>query len=103
MTFRRYLPSNALLFDVRRDMRLVKQFDADLEALMETYRLTVAEKRAFREKDLQAMLHLGVHPYFITQIVRLYYGSARNDQSSAAIAAYRRALVGDDTSASQRG
>jgi hypothetical protein len=34
-----------------------------------------------------------VHPYFLTQITRLFHGSARNDQASAAAQAYIKALV----------
>ena len=89
----RTLPANRMVFDVRRDMALVARFKNDLEGLMAEYRLSEAEKDAFRRQDLKRMADLGVHPYFLTQITRLFHGSARNHQASAAAQAYIKALV----------
>jgi protocatechuate 4,5-dioxygenase alpha chain len=89
----RTLPANKMVFDVRRDMALVKRWKDDLEGLMTQYGLSEEEKQAFRAQDLKKMGDLGVHPYFLTQITRLYHGSARNHQSSAAAQAYIKALV----------
>src|SRR5436853_7764951 len=89
----RTLPANRMVFDVRRDMALVKRWKEDLEGLMAEYGLSVAEKEAFRTQDLKRMADLGVHPYFLTQITRLYHGSARNTLNSAAAQAYIKALV----------
>ena len=91
--FKRTLPANRMVFDVRRDLQLVQRFRADLEGLMESYGLSAEEREAFRAQDLKRMLALGVHPYFITQITRLFHGSANNHQGSAAIQAYRKQLV----------
>lgn len=92
-TLKRASPANRMVFDVRRDMALVKRFAEDLEGLMADYGLSNAEREAFRARDLQRMVELGVHPYFLTQITRLYHGSANNHQGSAAIEAYRKGLV----------
>jgi protocatechuate 4,5-dioxygenase alpha chain len=89
----RTLPANKMVFDVRRDMKLVARWKTDLEGLMAEYGLSEAEKEAFRTEDLKRMADLGVHPYFLTQITRLYHGSARNHQASAAAQAYIKALV----------
>ena len=91
--FRRTLPANRMVFEVRRDMRLVERFRTDLDGLMADYALSPEEREAFRAQDLKRMLALGVHPFFITQITRLFHGSAHNHQGSAAIQAYRAALV----------
>jgi hypothetical protein len=91
----RTLPANRMVFDVRRDMALVARFRDDLEGLMAEYGLSEPEKQAFREKDLKRMAQLGVHPYFLTQITRLYFGSARNHQASEAAKLYAAALVED--------
>ncbi|WP_439589526.1 hypothetical protein [Hydrogenophaga sp.] len=91
--FRRTLAANRMVFEVRRDPQLIERFRSDLEALMQDYALTPDEREAFRTRDLQRMLTLGVHPYFLTQITRLFHGSAHNHQGSAAIQAYREALV----------
>ena len=89
----RTLPANKMVFDVRRDMALVRRFKDDLEGLMAEYGLSDAEKDAFRGQDLKRMAALGVHPYFLTQITRLFHGSQRNDQNSAAAQAYIKSLV----------
>ena len=89
----RTLPANKMVFDVRRDMKLVARFRDDLEGLMADYRLSEPEKEAFRSRDLKRMAELGVHPYFLTQITRLFHGSARNHQASAAAQAYIKSLV----------
>jgi protocatechuate 4,5-dioxygenase alpha chain len=89
----RTLPANKMIFDVRRDMKLVARWKTDLERLMAEYGLSEAEKEAFRNEDLKRMADLGVHPYFLTQVTRLYHGSSRNTQASAAAQAYIKALV----------
>ncbi len=89
----RTLPANRMVFEVRRDMALVKRWKDDLEGLMADYGLSDEEKDAFRAQDLKRMAELGVHPYFLTQITRLFHGSARNHQNSAAAQAYIKALV----------
>lgn len=90
---RRTLPANRMVMEVRRDMALVRRFAEDLEGLMQDYGLGEDERQAFRACDLRRMLELGVHPYFLTQITRLFHGSAHNHQGSAAIEAYRKGLV----------
>lgn len=90
----RTLPSNHMVFHVRRDMALVLRFRDDLEGLMTAYGLGEDEKAAFRAQDLKRLAQLGVHPYFLTQITRLFHGSARNTQGSAAIQAYVKGLSG---------
>ena len=90
---RRTLAVNRMVMEVRRDMALVQRFSDDLEALMQDYGLGEDEKQAFRARDLRQMIALGVHPYFLTQITRLFHGSAHNHQGSAAIEAYRQGLV----------
>ena len=89
----RTLPANRMVFEVRRDMDLVRRWKDDLEGLMADYGLSDEEKDAFRRQDLKKMADIGVHPYFLTQITRLYHGSARNHQGSAAAQAYIKALV----------
>lgn len=93
----RTLPANRMVFEVRRDMALVQRFRDDLEGLMTEYGLGEEEKKAFRAQDLKRMAELGLHPYFLTQITRLFHGSARNSQSSAAIQAYVKGLAGAAT------
>ena len=48
---RRELPANRMIFEVRRDPDKFTAFADDLEAVMEHYRLSEAEREAFRHLD----------------------------------------------------
>ena len=37
------------------------------------------------------MMDLGVHQYYVPQILRLFFGSAHNSNASAALECYQRA------------
>jgi len=84
----RTLASNRMIFEIRRDMAKVERFRADLEGCMEEYRLTEAERTAWRALDLEALGALGVHPYFLPQISRLVEGGADNHNASPAAQLY---------------
>lgn len=83
------LPSNRMVFDVRRDNAVWPHFKERLEELMQRYGLSDEEREAFRRVDVKRLGELGVHPYFLPQITRLFYGSAGNTSQSAAAQAYR--------------
>jgi hypothetical protein len=93
-TFDPDLPSNRMIFEVRRDNAVWPHFRARLEELMEAYGLSDEEKDAFRRIDVKRLGELGVHPYFLPQVTRLFHGSAANTSTSAAAQAYR-ASFGD--------
>jgi hypothetical protein len=88
----RELPSNRMIFDVRRDPAKFATFAADLERLMEEYGLGEDERQAFRDVDLKRLGELGMHPYFFLQILRLFgLGSPEVMQT------YRERLVEGDS------
>jgi hypothetical protein len=89
----RTLPSNRLVFDVRRDLALVQRFRDDLEGLMQEYGLSEEEKQAFRSRDFKRLGELGVHPYFLPQTSRLYTTSADNHNDSEAAQLYARNML----------
>ena len=90
---RRELPSNRMIFEVRRDPAKFGNFAARLEELMEEYGLSEDERQAFRDLDLIRLGELGVHPYFLPQVSRLFHGAGYNHNKSAAAQAYGRAVV----------
>ena len=92
----RTLPANRLIFEVRRDRALLERFANDLEGLMADYGLSEAEKKALREIDLRALADLGLHPYFLPQVSRLFRGTGYNHNESAAAQLYAsKMLVGE--------
>lgn len=89
----RTLPANRLIFEVRRDRKLVERFANDLEGLMKDYGLSEAEKKALREIDLKALASLGMHPYFLPQVSRLFKGTGYNHNESAAAQLYASKML----------
>jgi hypothetical protein len=84
----RTLPANKLIFEVRRDAALRARFRDDLEGLMRDYGLSEAEKRAFRDIDIRKLGEMGVHPYFLPQVTRLFRGAGYNHNDSDAARLY---------------
>lgn len=87
------LPSNQMVFHVRRDNAVWPHFKERLEDLMEQYGLSSEEREAFRNVDVRRLGELGVHPYFLPQVTRLFHGSAGNTSQSAAAQAYRASFA----------
>jgi hypothetical protein len=92
----RLLPSNRLLFELRRDKRLLDRFQTDMEGMMTEYRLSEEEKQVWRDRDIKRLSEMGVHPYMVPQFSRLFYGSAYNSNDSVAAQQYRAALIGEE-------
>ncbi|MFO1363466.1 MAG: hypothetical protein U1F45_13485 [Burkholderiales bacterium] len=84
----RTLPANKLIFEVRRDAALRARFRTDLEGLMRDYGLSEAERTALRQADIRRLGELGVHPYFLPQVTRLFKGAGYNHNESEAAQLY---------------
>ena len=86
------LQSNHLIFEIRRDPALFTGFADRMEEVMEQFKLSDAERKAWRAVDVVELGRLGVHPYFLPQVTRLVLGSAGNDSKSAAAQAYKHSF-----------
>jgi hypothetical protein len=84
----RTLPSNQMVFELRRDADRYRQFQADMESVMEHYGLTPEEKQAWRAMDISRLGEMGVHPYFLPQVSRLFKGTGYNHNTSDAARLY---------------
>lgn len=87
------LPANKLVFDVRRDAALRERFAKDLEGLMRDYGLSEEEQRALREADIRRLGELGMHPYFLPQVTRLFKGAGYNHNDSEAARLYAEKML----------
>ncbi len=96
MSFDPKLPSNKMIYEVRKSRALFSDFAARLEEMMARYGLSEAERDAFRQQDIKGLRELGVHPYFLPQVTRLLNGSTKNDSHSKAAQVYRRMMVERD-------
>ena len=85
------LPLNEMMFHVRRDASLRARWLSDLEGIAREFRLSPEEYEALRDKDVRRLHDLGVHQYYVPQILRLFYGASANANSHPALEAYKRA------------
>ena len=86
------LPPNEMIFYVRRDARLRERLKTDLEGLAREFGLGSAELEALRSQDIRRLNEMGVHQYYLPQILRLFHGTAANTNSHPALEAYKRAF-----------
>ena len=91
----RLLPLNRLVFDLRIDAGLRVRFQdaGSFEAVLDEYELSEDEKMLLRERDIGRIGELGLHPYMLPQLSRLFYGGKRNTNESTAAQHYKRHIV----------
>jgi Aromatic-ring-opening dioxygenase LigAB, LigA subunit len=85
------LPLNEMIYYVRKDPVLRARWNVDLEGLAREFGLSAEELEALRGKDVRRLHELGVHQYYVPQILRLFYGASVNSNSHPALEAYKRA------------
>jgi hypothetical protein len=93
------LPLNEMMFHVRRDAGLRARWRSDFEGLAREFGLSRAEIDAVQAKDPRRLMDLGVHQYYVPQILRLFFGSAQNSNASAALECYKRAYPAETAEA----
>ena len=86
------LPLNEMIFYVRRDARLRERWKTDLESLAKEFGLSREEYEAVRDKEVRRLNEMGVHQYYIPQILRLFFGAGFISNASQALECYRRAF-----------
>lgn len=91
----RTLALNQMMFEVRRDATLRRRFVEDLDALAREFALSPAEVEALRDRDVRRLSDLGVHQYYIPQILRLVFGTTAASNAHPALEAYKRAYPED--------
>ena len=89
----RTLPSNRLIFEARRDPGKHRRLLSDLEAVMAEYGLSEEERQAWRALDIKRLGELGVHPYFLPQVTRLFKGAGYNHNESEAARLYAEKML----------
>jgi hypothetical protein len=89
------LPTNEMMFYVRRDPALRARWLTDLAGIAAEFGLSPAEYEAIRDRDPKRLMDLGVHQYYVPQILRLFFGAAQNTNASEALECYKRAYPGE--------
>jgi protocatechuate 4,5-dioxygenase alpha chain len=93
------LALNEMMFHVRRDPILRARWLTDFAALAREFGLSAAEIDAVQAKDPRRLMDLGVHQYYVPQILRLFFGAAQNSNASAALECYKRAYPAETAQA----
>lgn len=86
------LPTNAMMFALRRDSTLRARLVSDLDGVAREFGLSPAEVDALRARDPRRLMDLGVHQYYVPQLLRVVLGTAYNSNASAALECYARAF-----------
>ena|SRR3989442_1380253 len=85
------LPLNEMMFSVRKSKDLRDRWNTDLAGLCREFGVSDEEYEALRDKDVRKLHELGVHQYYVPQMLRLFYGAAANSNMHPALEAYKRA------------
>ena len=80
-----------MIFYVRRDAVLRRRWREDFDGLAREFGLSAAEVEAVRTADVRRLNDMGVHQYYVSQILRLSFGAAGASNAHPAIKAFRRA------------
>ena len=87
----RTLPLNQMIFHVRRDADLRRRWREDFEGLAREFGLSAQEVDAVKAADVRRLNDMGVHQYYVSQILRLSFGAAGASNTHPALEAFRRA------------
>ena len=87
----RTLPLNQMMFYVRRDAEFRRLWREDFDALAREFGLSAAEIAAVKAADVRGLNDMGVHQYYVSQILRLSFGAAGASNVHPALEAFRRA------------
>jgi len=90
------LRTNDLVQDLKWDEDLRARFEASEETVLAAYPLTDKERDAIRGRDFRRLYEMGLHPYLLSQLARLIYGTGEKAGTSEAATALIRSLLGDD-------
>ena len=85
------LALNEMMFYVRRSRELRERWTIDLAGLCRDFGVSQAEYEALRDQDVRRLHELGVHQYYVPQMLRLFYGASANSNAHPALEAYKRA------------
>lgn len=84
------LPTNEMVFYVRRDAVLRDRWKADMESVCHEFGLSQNEIDALKEMNPKVLLDMGVHQYLIPHLLRLTYGETDMTNSHPALTAYQK-------------
>lgn len=94
--FNPLLRANDLVQDLKWDGAFRARFEQSEAQVLAEYPLSDEERRAIAERDFLALHEMGMHPYLLSQLARLIYGTGENAGTSNPATALLQSLLGDD-------
>jgi protocatechuate 4,5-dioxygenase alpha chain len=94
--FNPLLRSNDLVQDLKWDNELRARFESAERDVLASYPLTDDERTAISQRDFRRLYELGLHPYLLSQLARLIYGTGEKAGTSAAATALVESLLGSE-------
>lgn len=94
--FNPLLRSNDFVQDLKWDIELRARFERSEDEVLAEYVLTDEERVAIRDRDFLKLHELGLHPYLLSQLARLVFGTGEKAGSSGPATALLRSLLGED-------
>jgi protocatechuate 4,5-dioxygenase alpha chain len=91
--FDRDLATHRMVQELKADRSAREALHADESAVLDRYPLTPDERAAIEARDFRALYLLGVHPYSLSQLSRLLYGTVEGEGSSEASMALVQSLT----------
>lgn len=91
--FDRSLATHTLIQDLKANRELREQFREDESPILDRYDLKPEERKAIEERDFKRLYTLGVHPYSLSQLSRLIFGTVEGAGTSEASMALVRSLT----------
>jgi protocatechuate 4,5-dioxygenase alpha chain len=90
------LVTNELVQDLKWDVQLRGQFEADPASVLDRYELASEERRALDAGDFRTLYDMGLHPYLGGQLARLMYGNAAGTEATRAVNRLVASLTGEE-------
>ena len=91
--FDRDLATHRMVQDLKADREAREQLKENEAAVLDRYPLTAEERAAIEARDFRALYLMGVHPYSLSQLSRLLYGTVEGAGASEASTALVASLL----------
>lgn len=95
-TFDPTLVCHDLIQDLKWDVDLRREFEADQASILDRYPLRADERSAIERGDFRALYDMGLHPYLGGQLARLLFGNAAGPDATRAVNRLVASLTGED-------
>ena len=84
------LPTNDMIFYVRKDAELRKRWKTDLKSVCDEFGVSEEEYQALKDPNPKVLMDMGVHQYLVPHILRLSFGETNMTNAHPALTIYQK-------------